>query len=332
METRASSGLGGERMTEQPLVNPDQAPVESDDERDYSERLARIKWGPLVASVEEGTCVPFLGAGVSRPLPTGAGLAATLASACGYPLPDKEDLAQVAQYIATMESRIEAKRRVKQVIEKNIEKYTQLDPGRVPENYRILAALKAPIYITTNYDDFLERAIRAQGREPVPQSSRWNARLSQLLPPFPVHEPDRERPIVFHLHGHLAQMESILVTDDDYIEFLVNFARNPNNPDMIWSLVTRALSFDNVLFIGYKLADVNFRVYLRFILSQVALAGGSDTYMSVQLQDKHEKMSDAERARAVEYLERFYRVSRIDLHWVSADSFLKELARQRGSG
>src|SRR4051794_11602450 len=48
----------------------------------------------------------------------------------------------------------------------------------LPNNPRRLARLELPIYVTTNYDDYLERAFAAVGRPaPAVEICRWNDAL-----------------------------------------------------------------------------------------------------------------------------------------------------------
>lgn len=57
--------------------------------------LGELQWQALADSVRAGECTPFLGAGASMPtLPSATELAADF----GYPLPDRDDLARVAQF------------------------------------------------------------------------------------------------------------------------------------------------------------------------------------------------------------------------------------------
>ena len=37
---------------------------------------------------------------------------------------------------------------------------------------------------------------------------------------------DADNPVVFHLHGHLGLAESLVLTEDDYLDFLVSISRN----------------------------------------------------------------------------------------------------------
>ncbi len=140
-------------------------------------------WATLIDSILAGTCTPFLGAGVAWPhLPTGRTLAMSLAEQFDYPLPDPWNLQRVGQYLATVHQPAFAKRRVLERLREAQEAYLTVE-GSAPPNYRLLAQLGLPVYITTNYDNFLERALAGLGRRPVVESGRWNDQLWEDLGP-----------------------------------------------------------------------------------------------------------------------------------------------------
>ena len=47
--------------------------------------------------------------------------------------------------------------------------------------YAVLADLNAPVYITTNYDLFMEEALRSKGKNPVSEFCVWNKALEESL-------------------------------------------------------------------------------------------------------------------------------------------------------
>jgi len=88
---------------------------------------------------------------------------------------------------------------------------------------------------------------------------RWNSQLQEELEGYADGHPSAECPLVFHLHGQLSNESSLLVTEDDYIDFTVSLGQQ--GPDSViphW--IRRALSRTTLLFVGYSLEDWNFRV------------------------------------------------------------------------
>jgi hypothetical protein len=66
-------------------------------------------------------------------------------------------------------------------------------------------------------------------------------------------------PAIFHLHGHTEVLESMVVTEDDYLDFLINTSRDEESIP----LRIKALTKTTLLFLGYNMADLEFRVLIR---------------------------------------------------------------------
>jgi hypothetical protein len=293
--------------------------------------LREETWDTLVDSILNGECTPFLGAGVAVPyLPRGAALAASLAEQFDYPLDDVTNLARVTQYIASHYQPSYVKRRVcERLQEAQRETDAQLIGG-VPQNHLALARLALPMYVTTNYDDYLERAVVAvSGGQPNVVLCRWSDRLTTELPSYPKSDVATAAPTIFHLHGHIRTPNSILLTEDDYIDFTVSLARRVEKKDpVIPFFVRQALGNSKLLFIGYSLEDWNFRVLMRYLMKQQGVLQ-HDRYnsISVQLSDPH--MPPDRRARAEEFLGAYFKTSAsIDVYWGDAGPFLQELLQR----
>ncbi|MFG1643447.1 SIR2 family protein [Amycolatopsis sp. NPDC049252] len=303
--------------------------AQNDHDAEYrSASLSQETWETLVDSIKAQECTPFLGAGIAVPhLPTGRALATALASEFEYPLEDVTNLARVTQYIASLRQPAFVKRRVCKAIRDAQEASAAELGGNLPENYLRLARLELPIYVTTNYDDYLQRALVAAGRSvPSVEVCRWNDELVAELPPYPAAEPTAEAPMVFHLHGHSERAGSILVTEDDYIDFTVSLAERATGKNAVIPHFTRrALGHTNLLFIGYSLEDWNFRVMMRYLMKQQRVQPhGQRSSISIQLSDH--RMSPERRIRAERFLEAYLlRTSKIEVYWGTATSFLADL-------
>ena len=289
--------------------------------------LEEEAWLTLVDSVLAGTCTPFLGAGVAWPhLPSGRALAQELAERFDYPLDDPWNLPRVAQYLATVHQPAFAKRRVQERLQQGQEAYLA-EHGTAPENHRRLALLHLPVYITTNYDNLLERAMDGIGRTPVVETARWSDRLLEDLGPYPEHKPTPDAPVLFHLHGDLRDAASLLLTEDDYIDFTVSLALRPTERSLLWHPIRRALSTTSLLFVGYSLADWNFRVLMRYLLRLQHIVRSDQSFsLSIQLGDSG--LDGERRERAERFLDKYLQTSSIQVHWTDASVFLEELSRR----
>lgn len=293
--------------------------------------LREETWATVVDSIMSGECTPFLGAGLAVPyLPRGAALAASLAEQYSYPLDDVTNLARVTQYIASQYQPSYVKRRVCERLKEAQQKTTELLGGSLPQNHLTLARLGLPVYVTTNYDDYLERAVAAVGGvQPNVVLCRWSDALAGELPPYPKPGVAAAAPTIFHLHGHMRTPNSILLTEDDYIDFTVSLARRVEKKDpVIPFFVRQALGNTKLLFIGYSLEDWNFRVLMRYLMKQQGVLQ-HERYNSISVQLSDPQMPPDRRRRAEEFLEAYLKTSSsIDVYWGDAHAFLTELVRR----
>jgi hypothetical protein len=141
----------------------------------------------------------------------------------------------------------------------------------------MLAALPFPIYITTNYDTLLERALnRAQilkkNQKTIPGDNHTSIEKVPIVriyesnrekPPEPVPlDIEEENPVVFKLHGDINTPASIVVTEEDYLTFILKMTLT-NHLHPIPTNIRARLNDWPTLFIGYSLRDYNLRLLLR---------------------------------------------------------------------
>lgn len=263
-------------------------------------------WEILLDRIREQKCTPFLGAGAAVPtLPLGSTIAEEWSREHGYPLGDAHDLARVAQFIAVKLDPMAPKEKVKRLLTGA----GMPDFDDACEPHTVLAGLPLPLYLTTNFDGFMTAALRVQGKQPRQELCRWNERLLDLPSAFSSSEgyrPSPDEPLVYHLHGHLDVLESLVLTEDDYFDFLVNIPQIGIPP-----LIQEALSATSLLFVGYRLADWNFRVLFRGF---VELTQPSDRRLSVTVQ-LPPTLSEERRDRAIQYLSRYFDKKEIVVYW-----------------
>jgi len=319
--------------------------MQNDPNKRYTPKTLEEKdWATLLERIKVQKCTPFLGAGVnSGLLPLGFQVAQRWADKYKYPFKDSSDLARVAQYLAlTLRSDLWAP---KELIQKSFSKRIKdlFDGPNVPDftapNHPlgVLAALPLPIYVTTNYDDFMFRSLRVNGKRPKAEFCEWNREVKDqagliyddadtkvvgfqksYLASSPPLEPKKKSPLVYHLHGHYKLLESIVLTENDYMDFLVRMSTDPN---MLHPKIKLALTGTSLLFMGYSLADTDFRVLYRGLIHPLA----NNRRISVAIQLRPSDLPETDEQRALEYLQRYFEDFNIRVYWGTAEEFAAEL-------
>ncbi len=293
--------------------------------------ISENDWRTLLYKIRMGRCTPFVGAGASYPtLPLAAQLATTLVdeyereSSRSCPLPDRGDLAKVTEFLAiTYKDAILPKLRIAD----HIRRLGGSDLGNENDIHRILADFDLPIYLTTNYDDFMLSAIRRTRPAVKREYSRWTKTLLEnKASEFDRgYEPTRDQPVVFHLHGHTEVPDAMVVSEDDYLDFLVNTSKDlgvsPLDTRMKTMLplpIRTAIMTTTLLFVGYGLSDINFRVVLRGLLGSLE-PSGQQINIAVQFAGNSTK-------ELQEYLEQYFeRTLKLNIFWGSASDFAVKL-------
>jgi hypothetical protein len=277
-------------------------------------------WRILLERIDDGKCTPFLGAGMCYGvLPLGGDVARQWAKEYDYPLDDSSDLMRVAQFLALEQGDgAYPKEEILRMFEKKQPDFTDRY-----EPHRVLANLPLPVYLTTNYDNFMMEALKQRRKGPKREMCQWNnyvKRVPSIFKTDPDYVPSPANPVVFHLHGHDEIVDSLVLTEDDYLDFLVNLA---NDPDMLPPAIQSSLSGTSLLFIGYRIADLNLRTILRSISRYMEQGGRRISVATMMLPVD---ASDAARQeKAKQYLTKYYGNINVVVYWGTARDFLKEL-------
>jgi SIR2-like domain len=292
-------------------------------------------WKSLVSAVRGGRCLPFLGAGVNAPfMPLGAELASELAQEVGYPFDDRSNLARVAQFAASRWGAIAVKEEISARLDRR--QLEALATGGIPLAVRRLARIAAPIYLTTNYDRLLFHALVDLGFDPIETYPMWSQRLRALsgVPDFPALDTPG-RPIIFYLHGTTTNPESLVLTEDDYINFMVTLAseshgEGPSFDSVVPRTLRRRLALHTLLFVGYSLEDWNFRVMMRQLFLQLGIQRAEQSFnVSVQLPPHSRLYDDAARTAIERFIEsNLDTLARIGVYWTDSQSFADDLLRR----
>jgi len=288
--------------------------------------LTEKDWFILLSRIPKQRCTPFLGAEVIDGLmPSRSEIAKQWAEESNFPLEDPYDLAQVAQFVATtgLDANVPREKILDEFKKARAPNFNTID-----EPHRILAELPLEIYITTDYHDFMVQALKSRDRDPRQELCRWN---EILRPEKSVFDGDSKisvaNPVVFHLYGHTGVPESLVLTEDDYLDFLVGISKEPRP---IPPRIEKAFARASLLFLGYRLTDLEFRVLLR----SLATVKRQEDYRHVAVQlvqvgvEAESEQQLTRLARAKEYLSTYCDRSFITTYWGTTHDFLVELKQR----
>jgi hypothetical protein len=338
---------------------------------------ARSIWPRFPALVAEITaepcnCIPVLGPALPPSLfGSLRDIARRMAVRHDFALaPDgREDLSQVAQYLAYSQSAKYARKALADFLKHELfeRQAARLPPGlrdQQPESLKLdllvsaagatlraadpntvhgrLARCPFPIYVTTGRDNLLRDALLAAGRRPRSLIARW--KRFDAIPPErfygePGFSPTVQEPVVLHVFGNLELPETLVVSQDDYFDFLVGITQRQANTDApgLPHFLSSQLASSGLLFLGFQVDDWDFRILYRTIrLHEGMQSRGDDddtdlTRVAVQIDP--EEGASLEPYGARRYLEEFFRkTTETAIVWGSTEGFVAELERQLGAG
>jgi hypothetical protein len=242
--------------------------------------------GVIAKAVSQQNCILFLGAGVHAPPPEGSSfvypeeyrppigsaLSRQLAGDCRLaeqlPTEDPSNLQRVSLFYEASRNRPQLEQAV----------VAAVGTGRRPSSLlRGLAEIGFPVVITTNYDRLLERALYAAGKEP--RVAVYSPDPHTVTTDFP--RPTANSPVVYKLHGDIEQPKTIVITDEDYITFVMRM--NMQEPyDPIPLRLKVYLTDWTTVFVGYSLLDYNLRLLFKTLRWRMDTAS-TPTMYSVDL-------------------------------------------------
>jgi hypothetical protein len=321
------------------------------------------QWDAVITDLTDRHCVPVLGPSLVESLfGTTRDIARRWAEQYEFPLAprDRDDLAQVAQYLTYRQSSAYALQELRTYLVRYIRrKYEGELPAEmmtgpvhvglvntlvsqigamqrrndVNDAHRLLAKLPVNIYVNANRDNLLRDALIEAGRKPHIQLCTWRTKNDMPVPMGPPlekkYEPSEQEPLIFHVFGNLEYPESMVLTEDDYFNFLIAVTRNEALRRMsIPPKVSTALASSGLLLLGFQVDDWDFRVLFSSILKQPGgLLSEQRTRVAIQMNPVEGRIIDPDRAS--QYLRKYFeRQARINVFWGTADEFLVHLTKR----
>ncbi|MEM7033308.1 MAG: CHAT domain-containing protein [Chloroflexota bacterium] len=313
-------------------------------------------WPFLLGRLDRGQVVPFLGPRVNDNLiASPLEIAQRLAERYSYPFEDRQSLFQIAQYIAIRDPEVlrqdylrfmqrslfghlglkptkEEKKRFRRTglseTVQALEWVTKVLDVQENQIHHLLADLELPLYISTNFDNFMSEALKHKGASARQYGPRWLPEAGS--PQFVLTpRPSLDHPIVFHLNGFEGDQEQedhLVLSEEDYLKHLVRLSRDQ---ELVLPMnLLEALSQHSFVFLGYQLDDWEFRLILQGLLNNIAQTSsvaqankGRKVHVGIQLEDNAANASPEAMSYLKEYLERF----NIEIYWGTPQQFMTEL-------
>lgn len=135
------------------------------------------------------------------------------------------------------------------------------------------------------------------------------------------YEPTWQEPLVYHLHGLELAPASLVLTEDDYLDFLVKISWDNT---VIPPRIAEALADSSLLLLGYQLQDWDFRVLFRGLINSKR---GSRRLLSlaIQLSLQHGQDEVASMDVAEDFLEKYFDKANFKIYWGETEKFTAEL-------
>jgi len=333
------------------------------DQQPGMERRGRAagRWPAVVQSINDRTCTPIIGPDMVESIfGTRQDIAWRLANDYNYPMDphDREGLPQVAQFLAVnLAPSFLPSSLVRYLVQGIRNRHEALPPelsqavfnGQTAteemihvldqlltlvwrqrrdklaaEPFSVLAHLPLPVFITTDQSNLLATALREAGKEPQICLCPWNDLVLQRTDLVKLRaEPDVQHPLVYHLFGNLQEPRSLVLTEDDFFDYLIGVTRNN---EQIPSIVRERLADSALLFLGFRMEDWHFRVFFRTLMDTLSVRRRRHyAHIAVQIAPEEDRLLDPERARR--YLEEYFQNADISIYWGSAEDFAHEFDR-----
>lgn len=275
--------------------------------------LSESEWRILIRSIQNDDCTLFLGPGIAfdpqstNAIPLTVKLARTLAAKLNHTdtnIP-RDNLSHIAQIYERDYSRI--------ALEIEVEDFYRQYTEQTTDFHRSLAALPISLCVDLTPADLMVNAYKEVGKDPI--RDFYGSRTRDTMSLFDLTP---ERPLVYELFGSFDYPDSLLLTENNLLDFLVQVAKN--TPPLPQHLTSR---FRNprcsFLFLGLGFQHWHLRILLH-----VLQADGDRRNLSLALEDDV-FFGHPDRNQTVLFYREAYR---IQFRYVAWQAFADELSQR----
>ena len=221
-------------------------------------QLSERQWKTLVKDIQQQRCILLLGDGaaVSTSSPTER-LSALLATHLGRQM-EAENVAfepDQSANLAYMAQRFLSAPKMRRIdLEDEATDFYEAATRKAPGYYQKLAALPFQLAVNLSPDDYLLRAWKAAGKAGA-QTAYYNFRKEKNEG---IDAPNPSKPLIYNLLGALADPESLVLTQEDRVDFIKNVVKgNPGIPNAVMSHFDERKTY---IFLGLNLENWDYRL------------------------------------------------------------------------
>ena len=172
-----------------------------------------------------------------------------LRSRHAYLIKHRDELQRIAWFYELNHQRQQLIDRVSQAVS---------DAKRPSAVVRALAEIDFPIVVTTNYDRLYEQALGVLAKNV--STIIYNPKREETAQLHGL--PKKDERWLFKIHGCVSNSESIVITDEDYIRFVMRMNDNEEFHPVPQKIRSQLADWPT-LFVGYSLLDYNLRLLFR---------------------------------------------------------------------
>ena len=276
----------------------------------------------------------------------------TYADYLNYPLPERHDLSRMTQYVSVMEKESKGTLEIKNdylnfiksslveraetehvppaLLEDSIARFDAMDFSALADSLGyphfgestadpllILADLPVPVYLSTSYHRFLEAALKRAGKQPRSDVCHWHRAMKERPSVFAGdYQPTPQAPLVYHLYGLDDEPTSLVLTEDNHMEFLGTVSKNP---ELIPARVYQALSDSALILLGYQLQSWDFRTLFWSLLKPRELKQQGVSVLQLPPSPEEQK-----------YYQEYLEGSEFKVFWGTIEDYTQQLHEDAG--
>ncbi len=222
-------------------------------------QLSERQWKTLIKDIQQQRCILLLGdrAAISTDTGQAERLSALLALHLGRQM-EAENVAfeqDQSRNLAYMAQRFLSAPKMRRIdLEDEVTDFYNAATRQTPAYYQQLATLPFCLTINLSPDDYLLRAFKAAGKAGA-QTAYYNFRKDKNEG---IDTPMRNKPLVYNLLGALKDPESLVLTQEDRVDFIKNVVKgNPGIPNAVMSHFDERKTY---IFLGLNLENWDYRL------------------------------------------------------------------------